>query len=319
MPPIVIAHRGASGYVPEHTLMSKAMAHAFGADYLEQDVVASKDGVPIVLHDVQIDTVTDVAKKFPDARRRDGRFYAIDLTIEQLKQLTVRERFNPRTGKAIYPNRYPVGDGEFKISTLDEELTFISNINRTIGREAGIYPEIKRPAWHREQGCDLSTAMIDVLRKHGYKTKQDRCYLQCFDEAEVKRVREELHYRGLLIQLIKHGHDVESGTDYKRLQSPAGLAEIAEFVDGIGPRVDDIVSWSANGEFTVSDLVDTAHQHQLAVHAYTFRADALPKHCPGLEAMFAAFIHHAKIDGLFADHPDRAIRFLLSAFPGESF
>ncbi len=92
--PIIIAHRGASGYLPEHTLAAKALAHTMGADYLEQDLVLSKDGVPMVLHDVYLDMVTDVARRHPDRRRRDGRFYAIDFTLAELKRLRVQERFN---------------------------------------------------------------------------------------------------------------------------------------------------------------------------------------------------------------------------------
>ena len=310
--PIVIAHRGASAYVPEHTLMAKAIAHAFGADYLEQDVVSSKDGVPLVLHDVQIDTVTNVASQFPKRRRADGRFYAIDFTVDELKQLNVSERFDPRSGQAAYANRYPVGEGDFRIATLDEEIQFIKNINHTTGRQAGIYPEIKRPAWHREQGYDLAKSVIDVLGKHGYSSKDDRCYLQCFDEAEVKRLREELGYRGLLIQLIRHGHDEESGTDYKRLKTREGLADAAKVADGIGPSSGDIVSWSADGNFSIGDLVKHAHDCGLDVHPWTFRADSLPKNCPSADAMLDACFNHAKIDGLFADQPDLAVQFLHS-------
>ena len=101
-PKIVIAHRGASGYLPEHTLPAIAMAHGQGADYLEQDLVLSKDGVPMVLHDIHIDTVSDVAKRFPDRRRADGRYYALDFTVAELKQLAVSERFDPKTGAAVF-------------------------------------------------------------------------------------------------------------------------------------------------------------------------------------------------------------------------
>ncbi len=315
--PIVIAHRGASAYVPEHTLMAKAIAHALGADYLEQDVVFSKDGVPLVLHDVQIDTVTNVAKKFPRRQRADGRFYAIDFTVDELKKLNVSERFDHRSGKAHFANRYPVGEGDFRITTLDEEIQFIRNINHTTGRQAGIYPEIKRPAWHREQGYDLSRSVIDVLGKHGYSSKDDSCYLQCFDEAEVKRVREELGYGGLLIQLIGHGHDEESGTDYKRLMTREGLADAAKVADGVGPSTDAIVSWTADGNLSVSDFVNHAHDRGLDVHPWTFRADSLPKHCPSADAMLGACFNQAKIDGLFADQPDLAVRFLHSTTRSE--
>jgi len=143
--PLVVAHRGASGYLPEHTLAAKAYAHALGADFLEQDLVLTKDDVPVVLHDVHIDTVTDVAKQFPARKRADGRFYALDFTLAELKQLRVTERFNAKTGAPVFAKRFPAGLSEFHISTLEEELQLIQGLNRSTGRVVGIYPEIKQP------------------------------------------------------------------------------------------------------------------------------------------------------------------------------
>src|ERR1043166_4966177 len=196
---IIIAHRGAYGYLPEHTLPGKALAHAMGADYLEQDLVLSKDGVPIVLHDIYLDTVTDVAKRFPDRKRADGRFYVLDFTVAEMKQLQVTERFDRRTGKAVFPTRFPIWLATFQLATFEEELQFIQGLNKTTGREAGIYPEIKAPGWHRMQGHDLSRIVLDVLSRYGYRTKADKVFLQCFDYQEVKRLRNELGYRGRLI------------------------------------------------------------------------------------------------------------------------
>lgn len=141
-PQIVIAHRGASGYLPEHTLEAKAMAHAQGAHYIEQDLVLTKDDVPVVLHDIHIDTVTDVVEKFPTRKRDDGRYYALDFTLAELKTLRATERFNAVTGKQVYPNRFPKGQGRFEIATLAEELQLIQGLNHSTGRVAGIYPEI---------------------------------------------------------------------------------------------------------------------------------------------------------------------------------
>ena len=107
--PLVIAHRGASGYLPEHTLAAKAMAHGQGADFIEQDLVLTKDNVPVVLHDVHIDTVTDVAKVFPERKRADGRFYALDFTVAELKRLRLSERFNAKTGARVFPGRFRRG------------------------------------------------------------------------------------------------------------------------------------------------------------------------------------------------------------------
>ena len=111
----VIAHRGASGYLPEHTLESKAMAYAMNPDYIEQDLVLSKDDVPIVIHDIYLDDVTDVAEKFSDRKREDGRYYVIDFTFEELLTLKVTERFDPKTGKQFYPNRVYILCGKYKV------------------------------------------------------------------------------------------------------------------------------------------------------------------------------------------------------------
>ena len=176
-PKLVIAHRGASGYLPEHTLPAVAMAHALGADYIEQDVVLSKDNVPMVLHDIHLDTVTDVARRFPDRKREDGRYYVIDFTLAELKQLNASERFDPKTGLAVFPTRFPVGKGSFQIPTLEEELQLIQGLNTSTGREAGVYPEVKEPAWHRTQGRDLSPILLESL--HATATRPRRTRSTC--------------------------------------------------------------------------------------------------------------------------------------------
>lgn len=307
--PSVIAHRGASGYVPEHTLVAKGIAHAMGADYLEQDVVATKDQQAVVLHDVHIDTVTDVAKRFPDRARADGRFYAYDMTLAELKTLSVVERRDHRSGRNVFPGRYSGGGSGFRICTLDEEIRFIQNLNRTSGRQAGIYPEIKQPAWHREQGCDLTTIVLNVLRQYGYQGKSDNCFVQCFDEFEVRRIREELGYKGRLIQLVGDGHDVKSGSDFSRMKTPEGLSDLAKIVDGIGPKISSVVSWDGSGRARVTELVGHAHDAGLAVHPWTVRADDLPKNCSSIEQLVDD-LADAGVDGMFSDHPDQTLRVL---------
>ena len=138
--PLVIAHRGASGYLPEHTLEAKSYAYALGADYIEQDLVLSKDDIPVVLHDIYLDTVTDVAKRFPRRKRADGRYYALDFTVAELKQLRVTERFNVKTGERVFPRRFPATQASFQISTFEEELQLLQGLNRSTGRNVGIYP-----------------------------------------------------------------------------------------------------------------------------------------------------------------------------------
>ncbi len=309
--PLVIAHRGASGYLPEHTLEAVAMAHAMGADYLEQDVVLSRDGVPVVLHDVHIDTVTDVARRFPLRRRADGRYYAIDFDLAELKQLRVSERFDPRTGGAVFPGRFPVGQGSFEIPTLEEELQLVLGLNQSTGRDAGVYPEIKAPAWHRQQGQDISRVVLEVLARHGYRSRTDRVYLQCFEFDEVKRIRGELGYRGKLVQLIDDNKP-EQPTDFEQLRSRAGLAEVARVADGIGPALRHVISGRSGGQLQITELVARAHELKLEVHPYTFRADALPDYAGSFEELLRAFLVEAGVDGVFTDHPDRAVAFTRS-------
>ncbi|MSU51661.1 MAG: glycerophosphodiester phosphodiesterase [Opitutus sp.] len=311
--PLVIAHRGASGYLPEHTLEAKAYAHALGADFLEQDLVLTKDNVPVVLHDIYLDTVSDVAKKFPDRRRADGRYYALDLTLAEVKQLRLSERFNAKTGLPVYPKRYPSGTApsSFLISTLEEELQLIQGLNRSTGRNAGIYPEIKQPKWHRAQGHDISAVVLPILIRHGYATKADACYLQCFELTEVRRLRKELGWQGRLIQLIEAKAKGEDGTDHGHLCSAAGMKELAGLVDGIGPTIGRIVTWPVAGaapKFT--DLVPLAHAEKLSVHPYTIRLDDLPKNCPSAAALHAALFREAGIDGVFTDFTDVTLAWL---------
>lgn len=313
--PIVIAHRGASGYLPEHTLAAKAVAHAQGADYVEQDVVLSKDGVPVVLHDIHIDTVTDVATRFPGRARPDGRFYAIDFTLAELKQLAASERFDPRTGKAVFGSRFPRGRSSFQVPTLEEELQLVQGLNQSTGRAVGVYPEIKDPAWHRQQGQDISRIVIGVLARYGYRTKADKAYLQCFDFEEVKRIRGELGYAGRLVQLIADAPQPGSTTDHARLQTREGLAGVAKVADGIGPSLGMVVRGKIDDQLQYSDLVKDAHALGLEVHPYTFRADALPEWAGSFDELLRAFLVDAGVDGIFTDHPDKGVAFVKTLRP----
>lgn len=308
--PLVVAHRGASGYLPEHTLPAKALAYGLGADFLEQDLVLTKDDVPVVLHDIYLDTVTDVAKRFPEKKRTDGRFYALDLTLAELKQLRVTERFNAKTGKAVFAKRFPSERSEFHISTLEEELQFIQGLNHSTGRSVGIYPEIKQPKWHREQGHDISRIVLPILTRYGYATKADACFLQCFELAEVKRLRGELGWQGRIVMLIEGKAKGEDGTDYAAICTESGLKELAKVADGIGPAIARIVTWPAAGEAKVSTLVALAHAAGLVVHPYTIRVDELPKNCPSAEALHVALFRSAHVDGVFSDFTDLTVAWL---------
>ena len=308
---IVIAHRGASGYLPEHTLAAKAAAHAMGADYIEQDVVLSRDGVPMVLHDIHIDTVTDVAEAFPDRARADGRFFAIDFTADELKSLPAMERAE-EGGRPAFPGRFPRGASSFQIPTLAEEIELIQGMNLSTGREAGIYLEIKAPAWHRAEGQDISKVVLGVLADYGYADPDDLIFLQCFDWHETRRIRGELGWRGKLIQLLGENAWGEApDVDYDALRTKDGLTAIAKVADGIGPSMSHVVTGvDAGGRTMLTDLVANAHASGLAVHPYTFRADALPAYASSLEDAFRIFLLDAGVDGVFTDFPDRAVAFL---------
>ena len=295
---VVIAHRGASGYLPEHTLASKAMAYAMGVDYIEQDIVLSSDNVPIVIHDIHLETVTDVAEKFPKRKRNDGKFYVIDFTFDELKQLNVTERFNPNTQKPVYPNRFPLNKSTFKLHSLQEEIELIQGLNKSTGNTIGIYPEIKEPAFHKNEGKDISKIVLEVLDNYGYSTKSDACILQCFDAEELKRIRQELKSNLFLVQLI------EFEEDEKRLE------EFSEYADGIGPWYKQIIKGKdSNGNWLFSDLVKNAHSYKLKVHPYTFRADELNEF-ESFEELLQVALYKANIDGIFTDFPDKAVSFI---------
>lgn len=312
--PIVIAHRGASGYLPEHTLEAKALAHAMGADFIEQDVVLSKDDVPMVLHDIYLDTVSDVAAKFPARKREDGRWYAIDFLLAELKQLRVTERFDPKTGKQVYPNRFPKAVSSFQIATLEEEIQLIQGLNRSRSKDVGIYPELKQPAWHREQGRDISRVVLPILTKYGYATKESPCWLQCFDFDELRRIRTELEWKGRMVYLLgKHpsGGSADSETVMEPdLRNEEGLRAVAEVVHGIGPAIGLIVTGKSPASRAVSDLTRRAQAVGLVVHPYTFRSDELPKTIDSSDDLLRMLFDEAKVDGLFSDFPDSCLDWL---------
>ena len=304
--PVVIAHRGASGYLPEHTLPAKALAYAMGADFLEQDVVATRDDELIVLHDLHIDRVSNVADVYPKRVRADGRYYARDFDLDELRELTIWERMEA-DGRAVYPDRFPARSGRFRIHTLAEEIELVQGLNASSGRVAGIYPEIKGPAWHRDEGVDVAPLMLDILDRYGYRTASDPVFVQCFDAAEIVRLRRDLGTELALIQLIGENDWGESVTDYDALQTDSGLDKIAEVANGIGPWVEQTYALKG-GKPTTTGLVERAHAHGLAVHPYTFRLDSLPPGFGSFDSLVAFVIGELGADGLFTDFPDVARR-----------
>jgi len=291
--PIVIAHRGASGYLPEHTTEAVVLAHATLADYIEQDVVLSKDGIPVVLHDLILDDVTNAATLFPDRQRADGHRYVMDFTLADLRTLTVTERRSPSRPWKDRGNRFPLESGNFHISTLAEHLQLIQGLNKTRPHQAGVYVEFKGPSEHRAAGLDISKAILEVLTQHGYDSPDDHIYLQCFDEAEVRRLRKELKTPLPIIQLLSQPADV------------AKLKTIAEVADGIGVPLSHVVTGkNEDGTPQVTELVRNAHANALQVHVWTFRTDALPGFAGTAAEYLEWLVVAAGVDGIFADQPD---------------
>lgn len=309
MTPLVIAHRGASAYLPEHTLDAKALAHKMGADYIEQDVVATSDDELVVLHDIYLDRVTNVAEYFPARARDDGRYYVRDFDLEEIRSLSVWERMNA-DGSAVYPGRYPTKSGDFTISTFAEELEFIKDLNTNSGRQVGIYPEIKRPAWHREEGIDIAPGFLEVIMDDGYEEFDDPVYIQCFDFAELRRLKVEFDCPFKLVQLIGENSWGEAETDFDFIRTAVGIAEVAETVDAIGPWIPYLYELADNTA-RPGDLMQHAHAAGLQVHPYTFRADELPPGFSSFEDLVRFFIVDVGIDGLFTDFPDRVVQLRL--------
>ena len=308
---IVVAHRGASGYLPEHTLPAKAMAYGMGADYLEQDVVLTKDDQVVVLHDIHLDTVTNVAEVFPSRARPDGRYYAIDFELSEIQQLRVTERIDLETKSAVYAERFPIWKSVFRVPTLAEEIELIQGLNKSTGRNVGIYTEIKSPAWHRQQGKDLSLSVLRILDRYGYRDKSDNAYLQCFDAAETRRLRDELQTKLKLVQLIGENDWNESPTDFNELRTAAGLEQLARYADAIGPWMPHVVQGvDDQGKLVFTPLVKQAHAAGLLVHPYTLRADDLPEYARDFDHLLHIFFHEADVDGIFTDFPDRAVEYL---------
>lgn len=306
--PVVIAHRGASGYLPEHTLPAKALAFAMGADFLEQDIVASRDDALLVLHDIHLDRISDVADLYPGRAREDGRFYARDFDLDEIRRLTAWERMNA-DGTPVYPERYPPRTGNFRLHTLRDELELLYSLNNSTGRDVGIYPEIKRPAWHRQEGVDIAPLLLREIADFGYRDERANAFVQCFDAAETERIRVTLGSRLPLIQLIGDNAWRESPTDFSALLTPAGMDSLSRFADGIGPWFEQLYTLR-NGRPVSSGVVEMAQDAGLLVHPYTFRSDSLAPGFSSFEAMLQFAVGTLNVDGLFTDFTDAVRRFV---------
>ena len=298
--PAIIAHRGACGYLPEHTLPAVELAHTFGADYIEQDVVLTSDGVPIVLHDVTLELTTNVARLFPERHRDDGLFYAIDFTLEERKTLNAHERTD-RQGKPVFPSHYPGTGVEFKVPTLAEEIETVDRLNASSGKRTGVYVELKRPEFHEQEGVDIYHAVLDVLTVFNRLGENAETVIQCFDPETLKRFAHEGIFKGPLVQLVLTESIANWRGDFEGMHTMSGLKEVAEYAHGIGPDVNLLENMSGGP----SEMVVAAKKLGLFLHPYTLRADS--ESIPGVnfDALHKKLFVDLEVDGAFTDFADQ--------------
>lgn len=332
---IVIAHRGASGYLPEHSPASTVASHVMGADYIEQDVVMTKDDYLVVLHDPYLDRVTNVMELFPNRSRKifgQKRWLAIDFTLKEIKQLSMTEGFklgkNSTSKVQIYPNRFPMFKSHFQVSTLEEQIELIQGMNKSRGKDIGIYVEIKAPWLHQLEKKDISLRTLEVIKKYGYTNKKHKVFIQCFDPDETKRINDELMpMLGLdlkLVQLIAETDWRETMRlvegelvpyDYSWMFKKGAMIEIAKYADGIGPWKPMLVSdQSTKDNIILTEMVSSAKDQGLVIHPFSFRKelDRIPSYAKNFEDLLDIFFYQVGVDGVFTDFPDLAVKFIES-------
>ncbi len=290
--PVVIAHRGASGYLPEHTLAAYAYAYAAGADFIEPDLVRTSDGAFVCIHDIHLEDTTNVEDLFPLRKRADGRWYAADFSLAEVRRLTVHERLD---------GRFPKAASRFVVPTFEEMIELIQGLNQSTGRQVGIYPELKSSTFHAQEGLAMEEAFLEIVLAYGFERGVGTpIFVQSFDPESLERMRE---LGSTLPQILLFG----GGGLVDRLGTDDGLQEVAGFADGIGPSKTLIVN--------DPKLVVRAHEAGLLVHPYTFRADSLGEGMSSFEEEIETFYEGYGVDGLFTDFPDRARAFLDSRYP----
>jgi glycerophosphoryl diester phosphodiesterase len=324
--PLVIGHRGASGYRPEHTLASYELAARMGAEYIEPDLVTTKDGVLVARHEPNITDTTDVAEHPEFASRQTTKtidgvtqtgWFTEDFTLAELRTLRAKERI-PATRQ-----RNTLYDGRYQVPTLQEVIDLSRKLSRELHRPIGIYPETKHPTYFRTIGLPLEEPLVKTLRRNDLDDRRDRVFIQSFEVSNLKWLEDRIDVP--LVQLLSgrsgRPYDfVVSGDPrtYGDLATPAGLEEIGRYADGVGPSKDYVVPRDATGRsLPPTTFVRDAHRAGLLVHPYTFRNENqfLPlelRSGADPSAYGRAFAEYDQffglgVDGLFTDNPDTAV------------
>lgn len=324
--PVIIAHRGASGYRPEHTLAAYELGVRLGADYLEPDLVPTSDGVLVCRHDPEIGATTDVAAhpEFADRQRTctvNGAavtgWFVHDFTLAELKTLRAVERLPAlRRNNTMY-------DGLFEVPTLAEVLDLRARLSAELGRELGICPETKRPTFFAEQGLPLETRLVQLLDGNGLNHPSAPVLVQSLEIAGLRQLR-SLGLRTRILQLVPASGApfdtiaADRGPSYAEITTPAGLKTVSTYADAIGPDKALVVPLTEDGSLgTPTSLVTHAHDAGLLAMPFTFRAENrfLPADYRrgDRDADFGRAIDEQArflqtgIDGLFADQPDVAV------------
>jgi len=293
--PLIIAHRGASGHRPEHTIEGYTLAIEMGADVVEPDLVSTKDGVLVARHENEIGGTTDVEGKFParkTTKQIDGQaisgWFTEDFTLAELKTLRARERL---------PFRSHDYDGRFVVPTFEEIVDLAARKSRETGRAIAVYPETKHPTYFRSIGLPLEPPLVATLDARGLRRKADPVFIQSFEPSSLQTLRTMTGVR--LMQLLDEGADV----------TPDRLAAIAKYADGIGPNKRLIVPAGPDGRLLPpTSLVGEAHAAGLFVHVWTMRSEDVflsPSYGGDPKREYEQFASLG-VDGLFTDFPDVA-------------
>jgi glycerophosphoryl diester phosphodiesterase len=324
--PIIIAHRGASGHRPEHTLSAYRLGIEMGADFIEPDLVLTKDGHLVCRHENEIGGTTNVATKSEFAARRtvkiiDGErfegWFTEDFTLAELKTLRCRERLPQlRPANMAY-------DGQDEIPTFDEVLALIKGKKTPSGSDLGIYPETKHPTHHDKSGLSFDGPLVRALRAAGLDRANAAVFIQSFEVANLKRLAGLTNAPKIQLVAAEGGPADNPATTYAAMINDTGLAQIATYAVGIGPQKSMIVPQAADGTpLPATDLVTRAHAANLALHPWTFRAENyfLPKDLRRGDVVDSTFLGLAGdleaeckrflelgVDGLFSDNPRVAV------------